>query len=35
MNNKQVYQAQTTDHGIARALGEEIRKLRNKTILTF
>ncbi|VSC51488.1 phage protein [Streptococcus pneumoniae] len=25
MNNKQVYQAQTTDHGIARALGEEIR----------
>ena len=27
MNNKQVYQAQTTDHGIARALGEEIRMI--------
>lgn len=27
MNNTQVYQAQTTDHGIARALGEEIRMI--------
>lgn len=29
MNNTQVYQAQTTDHGIARALGEEIRMITN------
>lgn len=27
MNNTQVYQAQTTNHGIARALGEEIRMI--------
>ena len=27
MNNTQVYKAQTTDHGIARALGEEIRMI--------
>ena len=27
MNNTQVYQAQTTNYGIARALGEEIRMI--------
>ena len=35
MNNKQVYQAQTTDHGIARALGEEIRMITDVEETTY
>ena len=35
MNNTQVYQAQTTDHGIARALGEEIRMITNVEETTY
>ncbi|WP_257898444.1 hypothetical protein [Streptococcus pneumoniae] len=35
MNNKQVYQAQTTDHGIARALGEEIRMITDVEEITY
>ena len=35
MNNTQVYQAQTTDHGIARALGEEIRMITDVEETTY
>lgn len=35
MNNTQVYQAQTTDNGIARALGEEIRMLTDVKETTY
>ena len=35
MNNAQVYQAQTTNHGIARALGEEIRMITDVEETTY
>ena len=35
MNNTQVYQAQTTNHGIARALGEEIRMITDVEETTY
>lgn len=35
MNNTQVYQAQTTNHGIARALGQEIRMITDVEETTY
>lgn len=35
MNNTQVYQVQTTNHGIARALGKEIRMITDVEETTY